>query len=319
LKIGHLAISIKSIFYMKKDAKAVSVTAPKSHKFAEILGVPVNSSLTSQVLEKVESDIKLKHKFTIVTPNPEIVMLAQNDEELKAILNKADISIADGIGLVAAQKFISLPVNSKVGWLGTLHKLFLNGWKVGKSIMFDREWLEKDLKVIRGRELFLELIKLADKNSWKIYLLGGEGTEARGTKLELEKYFTKIKIMSSSGPILFNDGNPKTKKDGKEEIKVVSEINNFSPELLFVGFGAPKQEKWMYRLLPKLSVGGVMVVGGTFKYVSGKAKLPPRFVVDLGLEWLWRYLTGNQKGERIKSAVWQFPLKVFASKLFAKS
>jgi UDP-N-acetyl-D-mannosaminuronic acid transferase (WecB/TagA/CpsF family) len=59
-----------------------------------------------------------------------------------------------------------------------------------------------------------------------------------------------------------------------------------------------------------------MMVGGTFRYLSGQVKLPPKFVADIGLEWFWRLLTGSQKSARIWSAFPKFPLEVFRYKLF---
>ena len=77
--------------------------------------------------------------------------------------------------------------------------------------------------------------------------------------------------------------------------------------MLFVAFGAPKQEKWVYRNLEQLKCNLVMVVGGSFDYVAGTRKDVPHIVNKAGLEWLWRLLTGSQNIERIFNAVIKFP------------
>ena len=100
---------------------------------------------------------------------------------------------------------------------------------------------------------------------------------------------------------------------------VLQTINKVFPHILFVGFGAPKQEKWLYRHSSKINYGGAMVVGGTFDYISGKKKTPPSWIADSGLEWLWRILIGDQKIERVTSAFPKFPLIIFWQKLTGKA
>lgn len=283
-----------------------------SQKYVKILGVRLSSTTTSEVLRKVSTDINRKRKFIIVTPNPEIVTAAQEDEELMTILNKADISLPDGIGLAAANKFLTLP--SPKGVLRKTAIYLAQGLGVGFSIIFDRKFITSDFNVIRGREMFLDLIRLADKNGWKVYLLGGEHGEAIGTQKVLEKNYKNTKFKARGGPMLYSDGMPKSKKDVKEEQLCIKEINEFAPELLFVCFDHKKQEKWLYRHLSVLNIGGGMVLGGTFKYMTGLQKLPPKIIADRGLEWLWRLLTGSQKLKRVIKAFPEFPIKIFLQK-----
>ncbi len=98
----------------------------------------------------------------------------------------------------------------------------------------------------------------------------------------------------------------------------LKKINAARPDLLFVGFGMPKQEKWIYKNVKKLDAKGIMTVGGTFDYVFGKARLPPQWLEKPGLEWLWRLLHEPKRGSRILNAVIIFPLKVLCSKLWQK-
>ena len=95
--------------------------------------------------------------------------------------------------------------------------------------------------------------------------------------------------------------------------KAIDKINAVPSDFLFVAFGAPKQEKWVAKNKNKLNVKLIMVVGGTFRYLSGKAKLPPK---SLGhLEWLLRLLTEPKRFKRIFAAFPVFPLAVFWKKL----
>ena len=84
---------------------------------------------------------------------------------------------------------------------------------------------------------------------------------------------------------------------------------------MFVAFGAPKQEKWLASNLKNLKIGGAVVVGGSFDYVSGMRDLPPIWMQDRGLEWLWRVLNEPERAKRIFNATFLFSSRVFLYKL----
>jgi len=307
---------------IRPEVKKNNVEIDREHR--NILGVKVDSTSTTSVLRFVRSSILGRRKFYIVTPNPEIVMQAQKDLDLKEILNSADVSLPDGIGLAQAQKFLSLPSGPKAstgpwpnpkGNILRFLALFVQGLGVGFLTIVDNQKITEGLKIISGRKMFLELIKLANGKKWRVFLLGGEGGESAGTKSELEKSYKAVVIKAQAGPILNVEGEPISKRDEKTEKNVIGQINNFNPHLLFVAFKFPRQEKWVYRRYRELNIGGAMVVGGTFNYISGKAKLPPKWFEDRGLEWFWRLMNEPQRGKRILTAFPTFPLKVFWEKL----
>jgi N-acetylglucosaminyldiphosphoundecaprenol N-acetyl-beta-D-mannosaminyltransferase len=193
---------------------------------------------------------------------------------------------------------------------------------VGTSTFINRKWLFKSLNLIKGRELFMDLVKLANKKAWRVYLLGGREAVAQKTAEVLTHNLRKIKIKYNSGPELNENGNPVNESNIKIEKDIVEEINEFKPHLLFVAFGPGKQEKWLYKWLPSLKFGAGMVVGGTFDYVSGKAKLPPSWMANYGLEWVWRLITQPfyypKRVKRVVMAFPVFPLKVFWHKFNLK-
>lgn len=293
------------------------MTLKTGPNFGRILGIKLISTSKAKVLRIVRAKIAGSQKFYIVTPNPEIVLSASYDKVLAKILNSAEISLPDGVGLAAAKKFLEMP-NPKDPARRFL-TLLAQGLGVGFSIVFDRGWLLSDFNLIRGREMFLELITLANKKGWSVFLLGDRQKSAQKAAEKLEYNFKKIKILASEGPNLNEDANPISKTDVRIEERAVKDINKVSPQLLFVGFGAPRQEKWVHKWLPKLNIGGAMVVGGAFDYISGTAELPPKWMAERGLEWLWRLLREPKRAERILAATANFPLKVFWYKLTNQS
>ncbi|OGM24121.1 hypothetical protein A2627_03555 [Candidatus Woesebacteria bacterium RIFCSPHIGHO2_01_FULL_39_28] len=259
-------------------------------KQAEILGVKIDSASKGRVLSAISNKLSAKKKFFVVTPNPEIIMLAQKDQDLQKILNSADISIPDGVGLVLAAKFLR----------------------------------ESRLERIRGRELMLDLLTntkkpnpLAGRVGAKFFLLGSTpGINKKAVEV-LSREFKNIKFKGNFGYQLNSSAVPVSKIDIGLEKKVVRQINLFKPHFLFVAFGAPKQEKWIAKWLPKLDVGGAMAVGGAFDYIAGVAKLPPGWMESIGFEWLWRLFTQtNRPGNfrRIFTATVKFSLEVIKHK-----
>jgi len=257
---------------MKKIDK---LRSRKDLKQGNIMKIGLNSTSKEGLLAKILGLLSHAQKFYIVTPNPEIILLAQKDRKLMQILNNADLAIPDGVGLKLANR---------------------------------------SLKIIKGREIFMSLMSLANKKSWKIFLLGGLGKEAEISKQKLEISYKKIRLQAFTGPKLNEQAEPISEDDRTIQYDTIKRINEFAPKILFVGFGAPKQEKWIYKWLPKLNVGGAMTVGGTFSYLAGHRRLPPKWVEKAGLEWLWRLLTEPQRLGRIFRAVIVFPIKVLIAK-----
>jgi N-acetylglucosaminyldiphosphoundecaprenol N-acetyl-beta-D-mannosaminyltransferase len=276
------------IYLMSKKSPFLQLKSALIH--GHILDIDITSTSKEQVLRIFRSSLdkffvpgQIASKIFVVTPNPELINLCQRDLVLREVVNSATFAPPDGVGLVFAWKALGLP--------GTP-------------------------KLIKGRELFKSLVELANKKSWRVFLLGDK--TALKTKEVLLRSFKNIIIEAEEGPWLDKEANPLSSEDKVKEEKVVAQINRFKPQMLFVGFGVPKQEKWVYKWLPRLDAGSAMVVGGTFDYFAGKAALPPEFLEKVGLEWLWRLIRQPWRAPRILSAVVVFPFRVLASKIGQK-
>ncbi|MFH1997296.1 MAG: WecB/TagA/CpsF family glycosyltransferase [Patescibacteria group bacterium] len=86
--------------------------------------------------------------------------------------------------------------------------------------------------------------------------------------------------------------------------KVIDKINEKKPEILLVGLGSPKQEKWIYSNLKKMpSVKIAIGVGGAFDFISQSIKRSPKILQNIGLEWLWRLIIQPKRFKRIFTGV----------------
>jgi N-acetylglucosaminyldiphosphoundecaprenol N-acetyl-beta-D-mannosaminyltransferase len=261
----------------------------------------------------VREKVALGRKFYLVTPNPEMVLRAQEDPEFKKILNKASFSLPDGVGLAQAKKFLEMKrIKNPLFKIGLY---FFQGLLVGLSTFFRPQWLLEDFQIIKGRKLFLELIALANKKGWKVFLLGGEKGEAEKTAEILKRNYRSLIIQASDGPQLDTNGKPVTQRDIDMEIDIVKKVNEFKSELLFLGFTPPKREKWLMGNYQKVDFTGAFLLGGTFRYIAGYSKLPPKIFEKLGLEWVWRAIAEPYRIGRIFNAFPIFPLRVLKEKL----
>lgn len=240
-------------------------------KYSLILGIPVDSTSASSVLTQVEDKIVKKQRFFIVTPNPEIIVRAQSDPILSRALSLGDLCLPDGIGLVWASKFLA----------------GRSGWGVPERVS--------------GIDIVELLVKSAAQNGWRVFLLGGmpgvAAAAAQRLSLNFQSRRDKLRLFSifnfqwDSGPFLDKDGIPINKEEEGKEKGVIEKINKFKPDILFVAFGAPKQEKWVTTNYNRIQSLVTMVVGGSFDYISGNVPRAPRWMRKIGLEWLFRLIT----------------------------
>jgi len=71
---------------------------------------------------------------------------------------------------------------------------------------------------------------------------------------------------------------------------VVRMINEARPDVLWVGLGLPKQERWIYEHKGRLNVSVAVGVGAGFRFISGQLSRAPSWMGEHGLEWLWRLI-----------------------------
>jgi N-acetylglucosaminyldiphosphoundecaprenol N-acetyl-beta-D-mannosaminyltransferase len=139
--------------------------------------------------------------------------------------------------------------------------------------------VDGSLEIVAGRRLVEGLVGNQSKSEYKIFYLGGGNSVA-------QKMAEKYGGMADPGHKDIRSGM----LDVRENARIIEKINGYGPDLLLVAYGAPWQEKWLWRNRDRIKAGVVMGVGGAFDYLVGRAKLPPEWVSNVGMEWLWRLL-----------------------------
>ncbi len=273
----------------------------------DILGVKVNKTITDQVLRDVRYFLSDGRQHYIVTTNPEFIMAAQDDEVFKKILNEADLSVPDGIGLLWASRYLEnrkqRTVSSHALKISEFCKLIASG----SSLVFYPKYCKTVLpERIAGIDLIWKIAKLCEQQSCSVFLLGGRNRVGETTAKKLKHKYSNLKIAG-----VF-EGSAGIEDD--EKLRVI--VNNKKPDVLLVAFGQVKQEKWIVRNLDRLkSVKLAMGVGGSFDFISGQSKRAPRFFRKTGLEWLWRVSKEPWRFNRIVSATYYFVNQVYRYKV----
>lgn len=225
----------------------------------DILGVGITNSTESEVLEYVVNFIeKGKGHLFITTPNPEILVYAKSHSGYTDILNSADISLADGVGVIVA------------------------GVILGQSLK----------NRITGVDFMKNLCEKVSKKPITVGFLGGKGDVALKASECLRDAFWGLDVK------LAEAGNPDDFTAKKIQKEFAKDQRPTTIDILFVGYGFPKQEEWIAKHLPELPVRVVMTVGGAFDTVSGSLPRAPKAMRKLGLEWLWRLFLQPSRWKR---------------------
>ncbi len=132
-----------------------------------------------------------------------------------------------------------------------------------------------------------EVLRMSISHHWKHYYYGSTQETLDKLRLNLERDYPGISIVGMYSP-------PFRPMTVEEDEKIVSEINSTSPDFLWIGLGAPKQEKWMAAHQDR--VKGLMVgVGAAFDYYAGNIERAPAWMQKRNLEWAYR-LVQDPKG-----------------------
>lgn len=246
-------------------------------------------------------------KLAIFTPNPEILLLAKEDEKFKKVLEKWDYLVPDWIWIWAGYQILN---NNKWRLLNTL--LIPYYWInlfIKRKVLYSKYW-ERIIWSILTRDL----VEYANLKWYWITII--DKFQAPGNwwdNLKIERQ----KVMAESLKKKYLNANFHYyiyKEENKD--KIITEINKTNDTYLFSTQWAKTQETTISLLLPKLEKIKIAIwVGWSFDYLLDFKKRAPKIVVSLGLEWLWRLILHPMRmSKRIWKALPVFLYEVVKSK-----
>lgn len=243
-----------------------------------VAGVPADPLTFEQAATRAVELLSDGRQHLVVTPNPEMAVMADRDPSFKKILESSDLALADGFGLRVA------------------------GWIEGKRIP----------ETITGVVFTLILASIAEQENCSVYLLGGRDEVAKRAAEGLKRNYPKLKIAGAEhgGKIRWIGGA------WQEDKHLVDLIAHAKPDILLVALGHGKQERWIRHHLDRLpSVKLAVGVGGTFDFLAGEVWRAPQMVRALHLEWLWRLVIQPWRAPRIFEATFVFLWMVLKKRL----
>lgn len=215
----------------------------------ELLGILFEQLTLSEAASQVVEAGRHTQKGLVVTPNVDHVVMLQDDAEMRKIYQGALFRYADGMPLV---------------WLSRL---------VTTTPLPER---------VTGADLITSVCEKAAECGLNIYFLGGNPGVAEKAAKKLQNLFNGLKIVGTYCPPFGFE------KNAIETDRIIADINARNVDILFIGVGAPKQEKWAAAHLDRLEVGPILCVGAAFDFAAGIIKRAPIAIQKSGFEWVWR-------------------------------
>lgn len=227
----------------------------------KFLNTYLDNLTMEEAVQEIDRLVQEKKHSYVVTPNLDHIVLIENDNLFREIYEKADLILTDGKPLLWIAKRQGTPIKEKIS----------------------------------GSDLFPRICDLSAKKQYSIFILGAADGVADKAAKNLKEKYDGLKIVGTySPPIGFE-------KDEIEVNKIIKMINHSGAMILAVSLGSPKGEKFIYNILNKINVALSISIGATIDFEAGVVKRAPKWMSDMGLEWLFRI---TQEPKRLIKRYW---------------
>jgi N-acetylglucosaminyldiphosphoundecaprenol N-acetyl-beta-D-mannosaminyltransferase len=214
----------------------------------EILETPLALTDYGRTIAWMDSIIEQRWRGYVCVCNVHTVMASTEDPELRSALMSSSMNVPDGQPLVWA---INALGNSLAGR-------------------------------VYGPELMSRACAHAADTGHRYYLYGGRNQGALvQLALKLRQRYPGVRIVGGYAP-------PHRPLTDEEQNAVADEINRSRPDVVWVGIGVPKQEKWMAQMRDRLDAPVLVGVGAAFDFHAGLVPQAPNWLQEAGLEWAFR-------------------------------
>jgi len=216
-----------------------------------VLDVRVDAVQIPDVVGRMEEWIAWREGCRyIAVTDMHSVMEAQHDAQFKDILNSAELVVPDGYPLV---------------WLGR------------------RKGFRQMRRRVYGPELMLQFCAASASKEYRHFFYGGAPGVAEELARRFAEQFPGLIVAGSFCP-------PFRALTTEEDEAAIAAIERSRADIVWVGLGAPKQERWMFEYRDRLNVPVLVGVGAAFDFHTGRIAQAPAWMGNHGLEWLFRLL-----------------------------
>jgi N-acetylglucosaminyldiphosphoundecaprenol N-acetyl-beta-D-mannosaminyltransferase len=222
--------------------------APITPPEVTVLGVPLALTDYEDTMDWMDATIASREQGYICVAATHTVMVCEEDPEFREAVLNSSLTVPDGQPLVWAMNALGGNLTDRV----------------------------------YGPDLMARYCERAAGTGTRMYLYGGRNQGALvQLALNLRQSYPGLKIVGGYSP-------PFRDLTEEEEDAIVDEINGTRADVVWVGVGAPKQEKWMAQMRPRLDAAVLVGVGAAFDFHAGLVPQAPDWMQSAGLEWLYR-------------------------------
>jgi N-acetylglucosaminyldiphosphoundecaprenol N-acetyl-beta-D-mannosaminyltransferase len=185
-----------------------------------------------------------------VCANPHSLEVARRDPAFDEAIRAADLVTPDGAGVVLASRIL--------------------GGAIGERVC--------------GPDLFVVLCERLNRShpGTRMFFLGSDPDNLAALTGRFGRDFPALVVAGTLAPPYRAEFSP------QENRAIIDAVNSARADILWIGLGAPKQEKWAHVHRDQLAVRVIGPIGGAFDWYTGRIKLPPRWMRRAGLQWLHR-------------------------------
>ena len=214
----------------------------------------------AEALDYIDDWIASGKTGRIITPNCDHIVQIEKKPSLKPIWDSAELLLADGHPLLWFAKWYGTPLKEK----------------------------------INGSSFTPELCGRAAEKGYGVFLLGAAPGVAQKAAERLQKDYPGLCISGTYSPPFGFEKNP-------EEVKKInSMLKESKTDILILGLGSPKQEVFSYENMEQYQIPVTINAGATIDFLAGNQKRAPKWMVDNGLEWLYRMMKEPKRvGKRV--------------------
>jgi N-acetylglucosaminyldiphosphoundecaprenol N-acetyl-beta-D-mannosaminyltransferase len=211
--------------------------------------VPLALTDYERTIDWMDATIAAHARGYICVAAVHTVMACREDPDLHAAVLGSDLTVPDGQPLVWAMNALGHELPSRV----------------------------------YGPDLMARCCESAAVTGRRMFLYGGRNQDALVQLADkLRERYPGLKIVGGYSP-------PFRSLTSEEEDGLVAEINAAHPDIVWVGIGVPKQEKWMAAMRPRLDAPVLVGVGAAFDFHAGLVPQAPSWMQSIGLEWAYRF------------------------------
>lgn len=266
--LGILVMAFIVFVIGRKVKPKLEVPAGNGRRRRKFLNINIDDISFDDAVDKVIYMAKHEKHRYVVTPNVDHVMKNEKDMLFRKIYERADLIVTDGTPLMWIADSLGCPIKEK----------------------------------IPGSDMLPKICEKAAKENVNVFLFGAaEGVAAEAARRLQEKYPGLIISGTYSPPMGFD-------KNREEMDKAVKIINDANVDILVVGLGCPKQEKFIYNNMDKVNFAVALPFGASIDFEAGNVTRAPRWIRSIGMEWFYRFL---QEPGRLFKRYFIDDLKIF--------